>query len=631
MDRNNIIGIVLIFILFLVWAQINESNSKKIKEKDNLETAAIADKNADTAKTAETKTPSGAQPAAVLPSGDTLTSDNLAFQKIKFGAFASASLGNTDTVYLENELIKIGFLTKGGFIASATLKEFEQWSSPDRKKNQAEVLKTLNSPKNQFYYTLPISGSDEGLVKTSDLYFTPEIQGNTLTLTAKAENGGYFRQTYTLSEDNYNLDYKIDMNDLGSVWKSGVNSVELYWENWLNRLEVNTNFEKTYSTIYFRPADENPDYCSCRDDDSDDAESKNIKWFSHANQFFNASLIARTAFDNGLFTTRMLPDEESQLKITTAKVQVPFHPGASSFEMSLFVGPNEFDRLRAYGEYVEDIIPYGTSIFGSINRWIIRPMFEFLKTWIGSAGIIILILTLIVKLLLSPLTYKMLYSQSKMSALKPELDQMRAKFKDDPQQQQVESMKLYREYGVNPLGGCLPMVLQMPIWFALYRFFPAAIDFRQKSFLWASDLSSYDVIAFLPFNIPFYGEHVSLFTLLWALTTIAYTYYNSKMMDINSINPMMKYMQYFMPIMFIFFFNSFAAGLSCYLLFSNVLNVGQIIITKNFIIDQAKIRQELEKNKNKPKKKTGFGARLEEVMRQQEQLRKTQQQNKPKK
>jgi len=206
-----------------------------------------------------------------------------------------------------------------------------------------------------------------------------------------------------------------------------------------------------------------------------------------------------------------------------------------------------------------------------------------------------------------------------MGALKPRLEKLKAKFKDDPQQQQMETMKIYREFGVSPLGGCLPMVLQMPIFFALYRFFPASIEFRQASFLWATDLSSYDVFAQLGFTIPFYGAHVSMFTLLWAITTVIYTYYNTKHMDMSA-NPAMKYMQYFMPIMFLFFFNNFAAGLTCYMLFSNLINISQTIITKNYIIDQDKIKKELEDYKKKPKKKGGFQQKLEKALKEQQKL-----------
>lgn len=223
-------------------------------------------------------------------------------------------------------------------------------------------------------------------------------------------------------------------------------------------------------------------------------------------------------------------------------------------------------------------------------------------------------------MMLYPLMYKMLHSQAKMGALKPELAHLKAKYKDKPQQQQMETMKIYREYGVSPLGGCMPMILQMPIWYALFRFFPASITFRQESFLWATDLSSFDVITWLPFSIPAFGSHISLFTILWAFTTIIYSYYNMKHMDMSA-NPAMKYVQYFMPVTFLFFFNTYASGLTCYMFFSNLFNIAQTVITKRFVFDDEKILAELNKQKSKPKKKGRFQERLEEAMKQQQQVK----------
>jgi YidC/Oxa1 family membrane protein insertase len=236
---------------------------------------------------------------------------------------------------------------------------------------------------------------------------------------------------------------------------------------------------------------------------------------------------------------------------------------------------------------------------------------------VGLPGVVILLLTLLVKLLLFPLTYKMVYSQARMSALKPKIDELRKKLGDDQQALSVETMRLYSEFKVNPLGGCLPIFLQMPIWFALYRFFPAAIEFRQAGFLWASDLSSYDVAVHLPTMVPGFGNHISAFTLIWVVTTLWYTWYTMKQMDSSAMaNPAMKYLQYFMPLIFMFFFNSFASGLTLYLCFSNLLNIGQTVVTKQFLIDHEKIKLELEANKNKPKKTTGFRARLEQAMKE---------------
>ena len=369
--------------------------------------------------------------------------------------------------------------------------------------------------------------------------------------------------------------------------------------------------------MYFKPVEESVEHCSCTGTDQEQVDDQRLKWVSNTNQFFNSTLIAETGFQSGSFETEVLDLEADDLKKLHSRLAVPYGE-STSFDMDFYIGPNEFERLASYGLDLQDVVPFGRSIFGTVNRWVIRPIFSFLSKFIGSKGIVILMLTLIVKLLLYPLTYRMLYSQSKMGALKPHLANLKEKFKDDPQKQQMETMKIYQEFGVNPLGGCLPVVAQMPIWFALYRFFPASIEFRQESFLWATDLSSYDVAFSLPTEIPFYGDHVSMFTILWAITTVIYTYYNTRHMDM-SVNPAMKYMQYFMPIMFLFFFNSFASGLTCYLLFSNLLNITQTIVTKNYLIDNEKLSRELEAYRSKPKKKKkGFQARLEAALKEQQ-------------
>jgi len=288
----------------------------------------------------------------------------------------------------------------------------------------------------------------------------------------------------------------------------------------------------------------------------------------------------------------------------------------------MYIGPNEFERLQTFDNSLEEIIPFGRSIFGSINRWVIRPAFNWLSKFIPSKAITIIVMIFILKMLLYPLMYKMLHSQAKMGVLKPELAGLKEKYKDEPQKVQMETMKKYREYGVSPFGGCMPMLLQMPIWYALFRFFPASITFRQESFLWATDLSSYDVFFRLPFDIPAFGAHVSLFTILWAATTIIYSYYNMRHMDMSA-NPAMKYVQYFMPVTFLFFFNTYASGLTVYMFFSNLFNILQTIITKKFVFDDDKLRAELDLQKNKPKKKkTGFQARLEEAMKQQQEVQK---------
>lgn len=621
MDRNTVIGLVLIFVLFFVWAQLNSPSDEELAEQQRTEQEANGEQ-ADKMDTSAQQSTESELAAVPQSENQPLYSDSVVDQRTKnmFGPFYPAALGEEKTVVLENELFIVSFSNKGGVVSEVELKEYDEVTRLEDKTEIKSPVKFHNSEKNRFNYVLPVSGTMDNKVNTADLYFEVEQLDNRVIFKAPTDNGGYFVQEYSIEPGSYNISYNIRAEGLDAVLSRDAEAIELQWENWLNRIELNTDFEKTYSTVYFRPTDANPDYCSCRSDDLE-VEDKNIQWFSHANQFFNSSLLAKTQFGPGQFETQMLEDGSESLKVVRTKVSVPLSVRNPNFDMDFYIGPNEFKNLRSYGVYLEDIIPFGTSIFGSINRWIIRPMFTWLSGWIASAGLVIFMLTLIVKLLMYPLTYKMLHSQSKMGALKPEMAQLKEKHKDDQQQQQVETMKLYREFGVNPLGGCLPMLLQMPIWFALYRFFPAAIEFRQEGFWWATDLSSYDAFFWLPFEIPFYGEHVSMFTLLWAVTTVAYTYYNTKMMDMTgAMNPMMKYMQYFMPLMFIVFFNSFAAGLACYLFFSNVLNVSMIIVTKNYLIDHDKIRRKMDEYRTKPKKKTGFGARLEKAMKEQQKI-----------
>ncbi|MEM9929304.1 MAG: membrane protein insertase YidC [Bacteroidota bacterium] len=445
---------------------------------------------------------------------------------------------------------------------------------------------------------------------------------------APASTGGYFEQRYTITDGTYLLDYDLRFEGLNQVLAHNDGNIKLQWDTHLDKIERNAQYEATYSTMYFKPVEDGSSYCSCTGSDTEDLPEEKLKWAAASQQFFTAALIADDAFGTGSqFATVAVDDvdQSADLKQVSASLNIPVGRSASEVVgMQFYVGPNEFDRLRAIGYDLTDVISFGRSIFGGINRWIIRPMFDFLSRFIGNMGIAILVLTLIVKLMVYPLTYKMLVSNVKMQLLKPELEKMKAKFKDDSQAQQMQQMKMYQEYGASPLGGCLPMVLQMPIWFALYRFFPASIAFRQESFLWANDLSTYDVLTKIPEWIPFMQGHISLFAVLWAITTVIYAYYNSRHMD-YSAQPMMKYFQYVMPIMFLGFFNSFASGLTAYLLFSNTFNIAQTIITKNFLIDHDKLKAKMEANKKKPKKTTGFSARLQEALKEQQRQQAAQQ------
>lgn len=618
MDKNTIVGLGLIFILFLAWQQFLAPSPEELEEQQRLQDSlARVEQLAEAAVTPEAT----AEPEAVIPTEAPLLSDSARLEQLTgtFGPFAAAASGEADSVVLENDLMRVAFSTKGGRITSVLLKNYKKIQENEAGEEYSEPLYLLADKQNRFEYILPMANVPSGGVRTSDLYFTPSVEGNTVRMRATAANGSYFEQIYTIAEGTYLIDYNLRLEGLDRTLAQNADGIQLHWEDYLGKIEKNDRYERNYSTIYFKPVEDGSDYCSCTSSDVEEVEEQPLKWVSMSNQFFNSSLIADQSFRTGRMETVMLEEDAEDLKKLQADLLLPISRSSSEvIEMELYVGPNEFQRLRAIGYDLTDIIPFGRSIFGAVNRWAIRPFFNLLDSFIGNKGISILMLTLLVKLMLFPLTYKMLVSQSKMQALKPYLEKAKAKHKDDAQAQQMETMKLYGEYGVSPLGGCLPMLAQMPIWFALYRFFPASITFRQENFLWANDLSTFDSFIRLPFEVPLgFGSHISLFAFLWAITTLIYTYYNTRHMD-YSAQPAMKYMQYIMPVMFLGFFNSFAAGLTCYLLFSNLINIVQTIVTKNFIIDQDKLLAKLEENKKKPKKKSGFRARLEEAMKEQQ-------------
>ena len=615
MDRTSIVGIVLIMLLFVTWQYVTAPTAEEIETEQRYQDSIAALSNQ------ELLEENDPQLAAGGSTEDTSSdSSRQAQYRGRFGAFAPAAYGQDEEVVLENDLIQLTFSTKGGTIRRAELKNYDKVVERDGNEEVHLPLLLLNDEQNKFEYIIPVNGvSGEG-IRTSDLYFEPTVEGNTVFFRAPVEGGGYFEQKYSLEDGTYLIDYDVRFERLNEAIAATQGTVRLYWENHLDKIEKNSQYEGNYSTLYYKPVDDDTDYCSCTSDDTEELDDQPLKWVAGSQQFFTSALIADDRFASAVLTTvadrDRLPDDE--LKVLISEINLPVGTSASeTFGMSFYVGPNEFERLRAIGYDLSDVVSFGSSIFGSINRWIIRPLFNFLSSFIGNMGISILVLTFFVKLLLYPLTYKMLVSQSKMQVLKPEIEKLKAKHKDDAQAQQMETMKLYQEYGASPLGGCLPMLVQMPIWFALYRFFPASISFRQENFLWANDLSTYDSILRLPEWVPFMQGHLSLFAVLWAVTTVIYAYYNSRHMD-YSAQPMMKYFQYVMPIAFLGFFNSFAAGLTAYLFFSNLFNIIQTVVTKNFIIDNDKLRAKLEENKRKPKKKGGFSSRLQEALKEQQ-------------
>ncbi len=638
MDRNTIIGFLLIFAILIGWQQYNkpiqEARKAEALRQDSL--ARVQDSLVNTEADAfrrqmppEEEQAENATSSGQSSSPSAVESNEGHGLDAAYGPFAAAAEGVERESVLENDQLRITFTNKGGRILSVELLGYKRVVVDEKHKEHKEPLFLMNNPQNRFFYELQVPAAGSRTVPTDGLFFEDKLEGNTLVYRAYVGNGKYLEQKYTLPEHGFDLQYELNWVGLEDVLSPSQEMLSLNWVNHLNKLEKSTRYEKTYSTVYYKPLGEDVEHLSYMKDDRQTSDGKPVEWVAHTNQFFQSTLMSEgEAFSSGEFAITNLPEDAEELKKCETRLEIPFK-GKQGFSMSWYLGPNDFDILQAYQRDMEYTVAYGSSILGTINRWIIRPIFKFFSSLTGSMGLAIFLLTLLVKLMLYPLAYKMLYQQSKMAALKPIIEKVKERFKNDPQQQQMETMKLYQEYGVNPLGGCLPTLLQMPIWIALYRFFPAAIEFRQKGFLWATDLSSYDVAFTLPFTIPAYGDHVSLFTLLWVVTTIMYTYYNAKHMDMSA-NPAMKYVQYLMPVMFLFFFNNYAAGLTVYLFFSNVLNITQTLVTKNYIVNQEKIQRELEAAKAKPKKKGGFRERLQKAMEEQQRIAEQQKKKKKK-
>jgi YidC/Oxa1 family membrane protein insertase len=616
MDRNSIIGIILISGLLYLWVRLNTPSAEQLA-RDKF----VRDSTA-SAQALPVKAPA----AAVVPALS-IDSVSMAARAGKFGVLASAAVGTEQTFKIKNELVTYTFSNRGGRIIDVQMANYDKITEDSLHVETKTKVRLLEDANDRFEYLLSLNGQT-GTVSTQDLYFTPkDITDKSIGFSVQAANGGVFEQKYSLKPGEYALDYEVATS--GDLLQPNQKTIPLHWVNHLDRIEMNTNYERNYTAAYFRKADGGTDHCSCTDDDTEELADEPMRWVGHSQQFFTTALIAtkEKPFAAAKIDTKISIEGSKDLKIISTDLSVPLSTG--SFKMSLYSGPNEFKRLRAFGVGLEDVIAYGSSILGTINRWVIRPAFEFLNSFIGNAGLVIILLTLLVKAATYPLSYRMILSQAKMATLKPRIEKLKEKLKDDQQQLQVETMKMYGEFGVNPLGGCFPMIAQMPIWLALYRFFPAAIEFRQASFLWIKDLTNFETFIRLPFDIPFIGATIGLFALLWTITTLIYSYYSTKDMDFSA-NPAMKYMQYITPFIFFPIFNTTAAGLSYYMAMSNLINIGQTVVTRKFLINNEKLLQKLEANKATPKKKGIFRQKMEEAMAAAEEQKKQQEKAKKK-
>ncbi len=604
-DRSTFVGLILIAILFILYSTFLERSKPAVSEHFPNDSTAVENISTDIDSSAS---------ANNIAEDSVSDGDSTSIKTIPQGPFLQSSI-EEEFYTIEDENFKLVFSNKGGRIYKAELKNYVTYDSLP--------LILIDGANNEFNYNFGLGTQN---VSTQDFVFDVESsdeQSIVYRLYTDSTKTQYIEQNYRLSETEYMLDYDYKMVGFDEKLANG-KSLVLTWKNEMFKQEKDFKMEQNNTTIYFKENQEDVDYCTCTEDVKKDLSAK-VDWISYKQQFFNTTLIADNSFyraDLDIHAPKSTELVEDKMVVEVAKAELGFEytkKAEFSFPMKFYIGPNEYKRLNALDNDMEELVPLGWGIFGWVNKLIILPMFNLLHNFISNYGIIILVLTVVIKLVLFPLTARSYKSFAKMNVLKPEIEAIKEKHKD-PQKVQQETMKLYGKTGVNPLGGCLPQMLQFPILIAMYRFFPSSIELRQEQFLWADDLSSYDSIMSLPFEIPFYGDHVSLFCLLSAISSMLYMRLNSQMTPSagGAGAAQMKMMQYLMPIMLLFFFNSFSAGLTFYFFLSNIISFGQQYAIKNYFIDEEAIHKQLQSNKKKPVKKSKFQEKLQKMMEEQQ-------------
>ncbi|MFA5417195.1 MAG: membrane protein insertase YidC [Bacteroidales bacterium] len=629
MNKNSILGFILIAAIMIGYTYWFTPSGKELAQQKhiadslaNIEQQRIQKEKAETAVLVPDIT-------SELPAEEVVDSNEDTKQlRDKYAQFAGAAIGEEKITIIENDLLRIELSNKGGHIKTVEVKDYQTYDS---------LPLILIEPESSRFGLSFFAGNR--IINTEKLYFTPsstepEIQVNgdntmnfSMRLYADRPNGdknpnSYIEYLYTMKGDNYLFDLTINIVGMEKVISPNNNYLGLNWYADLRKQElVQDAFNG--STIYYKYSDDEVDYLSETDDEEEQITTK-LNWVSYKQRFFSSTIIAKNLFDNGKLNVYVKKDQPNDryLKTMESEFELPMQvQGSSSIPLQFYFGPNKFYTLKSYDLELERQIPIGWGFFllSWVNQYIVIPVFDWLGSYGWNYGIVILVLTLMLKLLLFPIAYKTYYSSAKMRVLKPEIDELGKKFpkKEDAMKKQQATMALYRQAGVNPAAGCVPMLLQMPILFAMFKFFPASIELRQQPFLWADDLSSYDSIMSLPWDIPFYGDHVSLFTLLMTVSTIMYTYMNNQMMagQTNQM-PGMKTMMYLMPIMFLGIFNGYASGLSYYYFLANIITFAQMFVFR-YAINENKLRAQIEINKKKPaKKKSAFQKRLEDAAKQ---------------
>lgn len=612
MDKNTVIGLVIIFLILIGFSYLNRPSEEQVREMQRQDSIARVEKQKMeiTAVQRQLEMEAAANGnAAGIKRDSVFMQDSLAEQLYT----------------LENNKIKLNISTRGGRITIVDLKEYRTHDSlPLVLWKEKESVLGMN-----FY-------AQNKEINTENFLFVPSAttttlyakeQAQTLTMRLYADSTKYIEYQYSLAPDSYMVDFNIITHNMGDVIASNSSFLTLNWGVNMPQLEKSKDFENRYTGIYYKFFEDDVEHMSLTSDEEETLTTK-VQWIDFKQQFFSSILIAKTPFSDVTLISKNSQKSE-YLKDAYAEIPLPYNGKTNEqYNMQFYFGPNSYNVLKEYGNDIDlpDVINMGWKWIAWFNKYFVIPIFNFLQNNTTlNYGIIILLLTLIIKIILFPLTYKSYMSQARMRVLKPQVDEISKKYPaDKAMEKQQAIMKLYRQAGVNPMGGCLPMLIQMPILIALFYFFPGAIELRQQGFLWATDLASYDSIATLPFTIPFYGNHVSLFCLLMTATNIIYMIMNNRNQPQNDQMKGMQTMMYIMPVMFLFIFNSYSSGLSYYYFIATLITILQTWIIRKFVDDQ-KLLKQIEIAKTKPMKKSKFQQCLEEMQKEQQRRLREQQ------
>ena len=648
MDKKTILGIVVVAVLFLGFAYVNTKQQEKYQQ-EMAAGQAYQDSVAAASRPAVPAADSvagGAAESAVAASGETAAPEAEAdlAQTVRqrriaaMGEYLTAAQeAEPEEFTVENEVMTVRFSTRGGQITGVTLKDYTKYAPRGQRDQLIELMDPASARFDMSFYVK--NGLNNVKVNTMDYVFRAEpveTAGDARRVTmrlAVAENAWleyeYLIYNKQAPERDYLVDFNVRLVNMAPQMANQT-SIGIDWSNVSYQNEKGFQNENMYTTLAYRfPGESSIEELGMSDGAKSKSVSTAVNWVAFKQQFFSSVFIAPQNVSSANMAFDTAAPGSELLKSFSVQMAVPYSAQVEGYDFAFYFGPNKYAILKKVTDnngadlHMERLIPLGWGIFGWVNRWCVIPVFDFLRNYIGSFGIIILILVILVKLVISPLTYKSYVSMAKMRLIKPQVDELNKKYpkKEDAMKKQQATMELYKKAGINPMGGCIPMLIQLPILIAMFRFFPASIELREQPFLWADDLSSYDSIVNLPFSIPFYGDHVSLFALLMAVSLFGYSYFNYQ--QTASSQPQMagmKFMMvYMMPIMMLLWFNSYSSGLCYYYLLSNLFTIGQTLVIRR-IVDDEKIHAVMQANaaRKSKGKKSKFQQRYEELMRQQE-------------